>query len=89
MNDDEIENIIKNEFENEFLDFKLEAYDWNLSKKKEDFLKDTLSLANSITENDRLIILEERNKFYTDPNEIKVKNRFKKFIKLYKKEKRG
>lgn len=44
-------------FENEFLDFKLEAYDWNLSEKKEDFFKDTLSLANSITENDRLIIL--------------------------------
>lgn len=48
-----------------------------------------VSLVSANYRYDRLIILEERNKFYTDPNEIKVKNRFKKFIKLYKKEKRG
>lgn len=32
---------------------------------------------------ERLKMLEKRNKFYTDSNEIKLKNKFKKFIKIY------
>jgi len=47
-----------------------------------------VSLISANYRYDRLIILEERNKFYTDPKKIKVKKRYKKFIKTYKKEKR-
>lgn len=57
MENEIFENYIKNEFENEFLDFKIKPYDWKSKESKEDFLRDVLSLANSITNNDRYIIL--------------------------------
>lgn len=57
MDNKKLIDYINNEFENEFLDFKLEVYDWHENKDKEDFLKDVVSLANSRTNNDRFLIL--------------------------------
>lgn len=50
-------NIIENEYENEYLDFKLEVYDFNDNKKKADFLVDMMSLANSSYPGDRYIVM--------------------------------
>lgn len=57
MDDKKIIDYIKNEYENEFLDFKLEIYDWKNLEKKEDFLKDVIALANSTAQGDKYIIL--------------------------------
>lgn len=50
-------NIIENENENDFLDFKLELYDFKSSDKKRDFLIDMMSLANSNYPGDRYIVI--------------------------------
>lgn len=57
MNDELIIKYIENEYENEFLDFKLNPYNWNEQSSKSDFLIDVISLSNSSTEKDRYIIL--------------------------------
>ena len=54
-------NIIENENENDFLDFKLELYDFKSSDKKQDFLIDMMSLANSNYPGDRYIIIGARD----------------------------
>lgn len=64
MNEEEknkIINIIENENENDFLDFKLELYDFKSSDKKRDFLIDMMSLANSNYPGDRYIIIGARD----------------------------
>ena len=57
MNDEKIVKYIKNEIENEFLDFKLKNYDWNNEKSKANYLLDVMSLANSLADDDRYIVL--------------------------------
>ena len=57
MNEQLIISYIENEYENEFLDFKIKPYSWNEIKSKSDFLSDVISLANSATDKDRYIIL--------------------------------
>lgn len=57
MNEQLIINYIENEYENEFLDFKIKPYNWSEIKSKSDFLSDVISLANSATDKDRYIIL--------------------------------
>lgn len=54
-------NMIENEFENNYLDFKLELYDFSSDKKKEDFLVDMMSLANSNFAGDRYLIIGARD----------------------------
>ncbi len=70
MDDEKIVKYIKNEIENEFLDFKLKNYDWNNEKSKADYLLDVMSLANSLTDNDRYIVLGVKVK----PNGERVLN---------------
>lgn len=54
-------NMIENENENDFLDFKLELYDFKSADKKQDFLIDMMSLANSNYPGDRYIIIGARD----------------------------
>lgn len=54
-------NIIENENENDFLDFKLELYDFKSFNKKRDFLIDMMSLANSNYLGDRYIVIGARD----------------------------
>ncbi len=54
-------DLIENGFENDFLDFKLEMYDFSNENKKKDFLVDMLSLANSAYKGDRYIIIGARD----------------------------
>ncbi len=56
LNDTILIDYINNEFENEFLDFKLNIYDWSITKCKEDFLIDVISLANSTSKGEKYII---------------------------------
>jgi len=44
-----------------------------------------VSLISANYRYERLMLLEKRDKFYTDPNEIVIKKKFKKFIKKYNK----
>jgi hypothetical protein len=57
MNDDLLIKYIENEYENEFLDFKIKPYNWKETKSKANFLSDVISLANSSSKIDRYIIL--------------------------------
>lgn len=56
LDDSTLINYINNEFENEFLDFKLNIYDWSIIECKEDFLVDVISLANSNAKGEKYII---------------------------------
>lgn len=56
MDEKLIANYIENEYENEFLDFKIKPYNWKEIKSKSDYLSDVISLANSVTDRDRYII---------------------------------
>ena len=58
---DKLINMIENENENDFLDFKLELYDFKSADKKQDFLIDMMSLANSNYPGDRYIIIGVRD----------------------------
>lgn len=57
MNDKIIKQYIDNEFENEFLDFKIKPYEWSNSDSKSDFLSDVICMANSSNNGDKFIIL--------------------------------
>lgn len=57
MDNDLMLKYIENEYENEFLDFKLKPYNWQSQNAKSDFLTDVISLANSSSEGDKYIIL--------------------------------
>ena len=57
MDNDLMLKYIENEYENEFLDFKLKPYNWQSQNAKSDFLTDVISLANSSSEVDKYIIL--------------------------------
>ena len=64
MNEEEknkLINMIENENENDCLDFKLELYDFKNADKKQDFLIDMMSLANSSYSGDRYIIIGARD----------------------------
>ncbi|MEG1058664.1 MAG: ATP-binding protein [Clostridia bacterium] len=57
MEKEKIIEMIENGFESEYLDFKLEIYDFSIKEKKQDFLVDMLSMANSNYQGDRYIII--------------------------------
>lgn len=56
FDDNSIIDYINNEIENEYIDFKLNIYDWSNTKSKEDFLIDVISLSNSNLKGDKYII---------------------------------
>ena len=56
LEDSSIIDYINNEIENEFIDFKLNIYDWSNAKSKGDFLTDIICLANSNPKGDKYII---------------------------------
>ena len=56
LEDSSIIDYINNEIENEFIDFKLNIYDWSNAKSKGDFLNDIICLANSNAKGDKYII---------------------------------
>jgi len=56
MNDSLIIDIVENEVENGFVDFKKQIYNFNLKKCKEDFLIDVMSFANSHIISNKYII---------------------------------
>ena len=60
-------------------------HECNISNSIEISLICNVSLISANYRYKRLKILEQRNKFYTDKNEIKLRNIFKKFIKNYNK----
>src|SRR5574344_303010 len=53
--------MIENGYENDFLDFKLELYDFSNMDKKRDFLVDIMSMANSNYVGDRYLIIGVRD----------------------------
>lgn len=56
LEDSIIIDYINNEIENEFIDFKLNIYDWSNAKSKGDFLNAVICLANSNAKGDKYII---------------------------------
>lgn len=62
MDEEFLKNCIDNGYENEYLDYKLEIYEFEKgnNKGKEDFLIDVLSMANSNYLDDKYIIIGEK-----------------------------
>lgn len=70
-------NFIENEYEGEYLDFKLDIYDFSIPEKKTDFIIDILSMANSNYPDDRYIIVGVKdypNRQFKSVDETKVKD---------------
>lgn len=66
MDDEFLKNCIDNGYENEFLDYKLDIYNFGKenNKGKEDFLTDVLAMANSNYADDKYIITGEKVRPY-------------------------
>lgn len=78
MDENLLLEIIENDSEREYVDFKKEIYDFSIPENKEEFLKDILAMANSRFIGDKYIIFgvkeEEGSKYFFDVSQEQIKD---------------